>query len=348
MDRVKKCLKDRPLSLWMPVVITNLGGPASFQKKLLSRLEDRGIAVNFGPDGYNRKCLAALIVNGTRHMGTLLKAKRNGTRIIQRLGSPFSSNLHRVIPLPQRLRSWIGNQTMIFIRRYLADIIIYQSEFVKQCWGKKYGKVNAPSLICYNGVDLIHFSPDGPQYVSQAQICIISVEGSQDYPDNSTAFQVTQEVVRRGINAELLIFGKPWKGAFQKYTEFPFVKFIGQVPNQDLPYYYRGASIYVLNDYVNAGCPNSVIEALACGCPVVGYGDGVLQEILTDEAGICTPCIGNPWKGETPGNVPALADAVLCIYQNDKIYRRGARKLAKERFNLDHMVDQYTQVLFDE
>ncbi|TES88650.1 MAG: glycosyltransferase [Desulfobacteraceae bacterium] len=332
--------------IWMPTKIRGVGGPASFQRKLVTAFQCRGISVGFAPKGYTHY-RAALVINATRHSAMLLKAKVMGTRILQRLGSPFPSNSHQAIPVAQRMRLWLGDQNVALTRRYLADRIVYQSFFVKECWEKKHGRVNKPSKVIYNGVDLSLFSPDGPKYDSSADICIISVEGTQIYPEHSPAFLVAQEIKNQGLDVELLLFGSPWADSAARYASYPFINFMGPVANDELPYYYRGASIYVLNDIINAGCPNSVIEALACGVPVIGYTPGVLPEMLTPEAGKCVPALGDPWKGEPPGNIQALADAAMKIIENNWEFRRGARQLAEERYGLEHMVDHYIKVLFE-
>lgn len=330
----------------MPAVINGVGGPASFQRKLVSAFHFRGICVDLGPSGFSADSQACLVINGTRHLHMVLKARHGGARIVQRLGSPYWFNINQALTTFRRIRKWVGDQIMISTRRFIADRIVYQSYFVKKCWEREHGVVKWPSTVIYNGVDLSFFSPDGSKYASCADICIISVEGTQLLPAQNQAFKVAQELTRRGMNVELLVFGNLWADAAIKYDRYPFVNFIGPVANEELPFYYRGANAYVLNDIVNAGCPNSVIEALACGCPVIGYSLGVLPEILTQKAGRTVPAIGDPWKGEDPGNMPAMADAILDVFKNNRIFRKGARQLAEKRYDLEHMVDQYINVLF--
>lgn len=320
------------------------GGPGSFQRLLARELRERAIQVSH--NGLEKKLNALLLINATRHWGDILLAKKCGIRIVQRLGSPYAVGHNLPIKLLNRIRIWGGTQNVVLIRRYFADSLVYQSQFVKECWEKEYGHVRKTSRVIYNGVDLNQFTPDGPKYKSQSDICIISVEGTQLYPEQSPAFLVAQALNNRGFNVELLVFGKPWGDTAIRYNSFSFVKFKGIVPNEELSFYYRGATLYVLNDIVNAGCPNSVLEALACGTPVLGYSPGVLPEILNRDAGTCVPAIGDPWKGKDPGNVDALADAAIEIVKNNPAYRKGARQLAEDRYDLNHMVDQYMEILF--
>ena len=89
---------------------------------------------------------------------------------------------------------------------------------------------------------------------------------------------------------------------------------------------------------INPPCPNSVIEALACGLPVVGFDTGSLRELLGEAGGKLVPYGGNPWKLEQP-DVPALAQAAIEILQKQEQFRSSARARAEEELSLDNMVD---------
>ena len=57
------------------------------------------------------------------------------------------------------------------------------------------------------------------------------------------------------------------------------VKLIGDVPNARLPSLYAGAAVFILASS-NEGCPNVVLEALACGTPVVASDVGAVPDLL--------------------------------------------------------------------
>jgi glycosyltransferase involved in cell wall biosynthesis len=68
------------------------------------------------------------------------------------------------------------------------------------------------------------------------------------------------------------------------------------------------------------GTPNCVIEAMACGVPVIATNVGGIPDILDPECGILIP----------PGNANALAEAMLTLARNpERRSRMGAA--AKER-----------------
>lgn len=124
------------------------------------------------------------------------------------------------------------------------------------------------------------------------------------------------------------------------------VKFLGTVPRADIPKLARSSHLMYCAE-VNPPCPNSVIEALACGLPVIGFDSGSLKELVTDDAGCIVPYGANPWKLETP-DISALALSVEKILTKQDQFRAAARTRAESAFSLDSMVESYLKVLLDD
>jgi glycosyltransferase involved in cell wall biosynthesis len=92
---------------------------------------------------------------------------------------------------------------------------------------------------------------------------------------------------------------------------------------------------------VNPPCPNSVIEAMACGLPVIGFDSGALKELVSDDAGCIVPYGANPWKLETP-DISALAESAGQVLEKQNQFsptgggkearRGGVRSRSNGRF----------------
>jgi glycosyltransferase involved in cell wall biosynthesis len=234
-----------------------------------------------------------------------------------------------------------------FVRNNLADHIIYQSRFCLERWDSYAGKTTAPSTIIYNGVDLQQFSPDKERRESKDPLRIINVEGTQGADPYDIIINLGMNLRRRGINFEIMMFGAPWNNASARFARHSFIRYMGHIARSQLADYYRSADFFIPTDIWGAGCPNSVLEALACGVPVLGYQAGVLPELLDETSGRCVPCEGGHFvQGRSPGNWDALADAALELLHDKDRLRIGARNLAEKRYDVDSMVDKYIRILF--
>ena len=81
------------------------------------------------------------------------------------------------------------------------------------------------------------------------------------------------------------------------------VHLLGPRPLNELPQWYRAASVLVLPSR-SEGIPNVILEALACGTPVIASRVGGIPEIL-DEASMVESA-----------NAPALAQAIEAVISN--------------------------------
>jgi len=322
----------------------NIGGPSSFVRKLAAGLERRGIAVTYSLA--DRPYDAVLVVNATRELGALWRCKREGIPIIQRLGG--LNWAHHFLPVGLRgfILAEIRNLMMRMVRAHLADAVVYQSRYAQEMWERKYGPTRVPATIIYNGVDLALFHPDGARYQSRSSLCLISVEGALGNDPWLIPVQIAQQLIGQGKDVELLMFGAPAFDVETKLARYPFVSFKGAVPNRDLPQFYRGATAYIYTDVVMGWCPNSVIEALACGTPAVGFRAGALPEMLGALSNEwCVEYGGNPWRMEPPMGIGKLGDVILRLQETGAVARRAARQLAEDRYGLEQMVERYIGVL---
>ena len=108
----------------------------------MADFRSRGIDVHHDPTAQD--CAAILLSGGTRQVLDLWRAKRHRVRIVQRLAQ--MNWIHRVHKsgIQHYLRSERNNRLLAFIRRSMADRVVYQSDFVKGMWTDAFGEVNAP------------------------------------------------------------------------------------------------------------------------------------------------------------------------------------------------------------
>jgi len=91
------------------------------------------------------------------------------------------------------------------------------------------------------------------------------------------------------------------------YKQNNRIKFLGRVSDEELINYYRNAVCFIFPSlYEGFGIP--VIEAQACGCPVISSNSSSLQEVLGESAIICNPT-----------DIEGFANAMKSIYEDDTL-----------------------------
>lgn len=339
--------------------LEGVGGMVSFQRKIAKGLLAEGIEVC--TDLADTPFQAVLVIGGTRNLAGLWMARRHGARIVQRLDG--MNWLHRQMRTGMRhyLRAEIGNWLLGYIRSHLADFIVYQSRFSREWWERVRGPALSPDRMIYNGVDLILYSPGSVADVPVDRWRVLLVEGSL-MGGYETGLEVAVQLVEgleRRLNAsktpalanrrkvELMVVGRVSDQTRQRWQQqTPIqIEWIGRVAPERIPEIDRSAHLLYSAD-INAASPNSVVEALACGLPVLAFDTGALPEMLSTSAGRVVPYGGNPWRLDPP-DTEALVEAAGEILQEQESLRRGARQRAEEIFDVDQMVQSYVQVLLD-
>jgi glycosyltransferase involved in cell wall biosynthesis len=327
--------------------VHGVGGMVSFRDKLTAGLQRRGIETCEDPaDGH---CDALLVISGTRDLGQLRRARKRGVRVVQRLdGINWLHRVHRTNPR-LFIRSETANLLLAFIRRSYADRVVYQSEFIRGWWEDWYGLTRVPKRVIHNAVDLGIYTPIGTGQRPGDIVRIMVVEGSLTHGQEvglSWAVELAETLrAHQPLPVEMVIAAEVSTGqqaAWQSRSRVP-VHFLGVVPRERIPELNRSAHIYFSAE-INPPCPNSVIEALACGLPVVGFEMGSLSELVTPQAGAVVPYGGDPWKLDHP-DIPGLAAAAVQVLTDLPRYQAGARARAEQTFGLDAMVEKYLEVL---
>lgn len=327
--------------------VSGVGGMVSFRGKLIQGLSKRGIDVSKGLA--DTPYSAVLVIGGTRDLPGLWRSKRKGVRIVQRLDGMNWIHRKRRTGVRHYIRAEYGNLVLSQIRAHLADHIVYQSEFSRTWWERVYGEAGTSWQVVFNGIDLDKYTPVGKSAIPGEFVRVLLVEGAiaGGYEWGlETAIQMAERLqIAHSHQVEVQVVGRVSSSLQQKSIDKTRVRvtFEGQVPGDRIPELDRSAHVLYAAD-INAACPNSVIEALACGLPVVSFDTGALPEIVQSSAGRCVAYGGDPWKLDPP-DIDGLAQAAHEIINNQTAYRAAARARAVEQFNLDQMVEGYLGAL---
>lgn len=326
------------------------GGPSSFQAKLIKGLAALGIDAHHDPRTPGTQ--AVLVIGGTHQLDDLIYAKRHNIHIVQRLDGMNWLHKRSRTGLRHYVRSTRMNMQLSFIRRRLADEIVYQSNFTRDWWNTVYRSMHKPSYVIHNGIDLNTFNPEGKGTPPTDFIRLLVVEGSfkggheRDLLNAVDAANLLSAKLDHRV--ELMIVGNAPQEMREQVAccHKASVRWMGLVPHEQVPELDRSAHLLFPAE-INAACPNSVVEAMSSGLPVVSYATGSLPELVGEDGGAVVPYGNNYWQLEAP-DTNALVDAAVKVLDKLPQYRISARKRAESQFGLEKMVADYKKVLLKE
>ena len=143
-----------------------------------------------------------------------------------------------------------------------------------------------PATIVHNGVDLAVFKPDYSKRVENITISMMyHLLEKKGIPDG---LSVLEEVHKKYPTIKIIMFGKPEFSEKPDYIEYY------RDPEQSLIISIYQQSDIFLFPAKEEGWGLTVIEAMACGCAVVGTNAGALLEIGQDGENALISEPGNP------------------------------------------------------
>lgn len=112
---------------------------------------------------------------------------------------------------------------------------------------------------------------------------------------------------------------------------------VGETPDAELPCYYAACDIYTTASLWE-GFNLPLVEAQACGKPVVAFNIGPHPEVVKDgETGFLVP----------PGNVNALAEAIIKLLKDDRLRHEmgeNAYRMVREKFSWNDITQKTLEV----
>lgn len=150
--------------------------------------------------------------------------------------------------------------------------------------------LGAPEQHCHtipNGVDLELFYPEASRKIGPPGPNLLAVGNLNTEKGFDLLLQAFELAISAKPDLSLSLVGTGPEEASLKELARSLrienrVDFLGTLPHDDLPNLYRSAGILCLTSQ-REGCPNVVMEALACGTPVVATAVGGVPELIHDD-----------------------------------------------------------------
>ena len=236
----------------------------------------------------------------------------------------------------------------------MADHVLYQSHFCKVSADKFLGTRHSEYDILYNPVNTEHFRPADLSNLPKDRITLLLAGSHWSLYRPKAALQVLQRVRQFNDQVYLKIAGRfCWEKdsarAAKQVQDLAVslgvedrVCFSGAYSQKRALELLQECSILLHTKY-NDPCPRLVIEAMACGLPIVYSATGGVPELVGKEAGIG---VSGPldWEQDHPPDPDAMAEAVLQIITSHIKYSTAARKRAVERFDVKPWVKRHKEI----
>jgi glycosyltransferase involved in cell wall biosynthesis len=295
-----------------------------------------------------RSFLDASAWNGARQLGSYVR--RHGIRLVHTLDIPlniFAAPVARAYGLPVVITSQLSYRNMyprlhravLRVTDRLSNRVVVNSRAVGETLKRDFGLPDEKLFLCYNGVNPSEFFPGPgirPPTIQDASIVVGSVCVMRPEKRVHWILQAFARVHAQHPGARFLLVGSGpetagLKAMCQKFGLSDVCHFEpGQANVAD---WMRGIDVFITASE-SESFPNALLEAMACGCCVIGSSIGGIPELITDgEDGLVFDT--NSLDDLVEKLESVVADAAL---RNQ--LREQAVVTAHERFSMRHTLER--------
>ena len=146
-----------------------------------------------------------------------------------------------------------------------------------------------PTFNIHHGVDVDFFQPSIKAVSDKSKRLLFVGQWLRDFETLEKAFTIIHEKLP-GILLDCVIpFNRRSSLSLTRLARFPNVHWHAKISSNDLRMLYRRATLLFL-PLVDATANNAIVEALACGLPVISSGVGGISEYIDTAFGeLCAP-----------------------------------------------------------
>lgn len=247
----------------------NIGGPYTFMMNLKEYLKKIGYPFTDDSDNYRKA--GSIFFPISFNSNVLDFFKKNKFPIIQRLDGVYYPSKHGIKYI---YLNWEIKKDYL---KY-SDFVIFQSKYSRTECFTMLGEIDRDKYrIIHNGTDKKFFYPVNRKF-NESKI-IFTATGSFRNKDMIEPVVLALDLLVKRYNIEFRVIGPILNREVKKYTNRPYIRCLGGMNKKEISEQLHQTDI-LIHCQLNPACPNSVIEALSCGVPVVGFDTGAMKEIL--------------------------------------------------------------------
>ncbi|MCX8502804.1 MAG: glycosyltransferase family 4 protein [Beijerinckiaceae bacterium] len=243
---------------------------------------------------------------------------------------------------------WMRQNARMARTYHQARHVFWQSEFCRRSADKLLGSRIGSGEVLYNAVDTEHFRPIGRIPNAKTTLLLTGKIDDHMYYRVDSTLRGLATAVNHGFDGVLNIAG--WIAPLVRSRSDTLaaelgivqrVKYLGPYTQNDAPRIYSDADIYIMTKH-NDPCPNAVLEAMACGLPVVHSISGGVPELVANTgAGVIVPEDFERIHVPAPN---ALSDAIMFAAANQGELSVQARRRAVECFDISKWINRHSEL----
>lgn len=233
---------------------------------------------------------------------------------------------------------------------HLADHVFWQSDFCRRAADRFLGPRTGSGEILFNAIDTNHFAPRLAQAAGEGFKFLLTgkIDAHLAYRLEST-IEGLALARRQGLDARLNIAG--WVSDSARASAVRLadrlqvgraVIFSGAYTQEGAPAVYQAADAYVMTKYLDP-CPNTVLEAMSCGLPVLYSASGGVPELVGDNAGVGLP-VPEEWNAIHVPEAKVICEGMLRVATNVNSMAAAARSRAVDNFEIGAWITRHRQV----
>ena len=274
---------------------------------------------------------------------TLPLAPRPLLAVARRRGIPVVWNQDGVAYPAWRGTGWEWVNAPMRRGLHAAAHVLYQSAFCKEAADRFLGDPAGAWEVLHNAVDTEAFAP-----APRPERPLTLILGGNQY--QRYRYETALRTLALLPGARLVVTGElSWRpGAAAEGAALVDrlglrgrVEHAGRYAQAEAPDVLRRGDL-LLHTKVNDPCPSVVLEAMACGLPVVHSATGGTPELVGD-AGVGVPSLAT-WEREEPPDPGELAAGIERVAADLAGYATRARSRAVERFDVRPWLERHRQI----
>lgn len=246
---------------------------------------------------------------------------------------------------------WQKMNKIMAIAYHRADYVFWQSEFCMRSADHFLGKREGAGEVLFNAIDTQHLFRPAEVSVDRPFTFLLTgrIDAHLAYRLESSISGL-RAARNAGLDCRLLVAGWVEDSALMRSRQLARdlgimeqVDFLGAYTQNAAPSIYHRADAYIMTKYQDP-CPNTVIEAMACGLPVLYSASGGIPEQVGPDAGVGMS-VPESWGDVVYTPSPeAIGAGMVEIASRAVSMSVAARRRAESKFDIAYWIQRHRQI----